>query len=78
MIVLVTVGEYAKKPLRGTDTPNVESAPKRILVRGAVGYKEAINAAELEAGLPILSCKTNLIAPRERVEGELTILNIGD
>ena len=78
MNVLVTVKEYANYPLRGNDTPSVEYAPKRILVRGTIGYAEAINAAELEAGLPILDCKTDLIAPRERVDGELMILNIGD
>ena len=78
MHVLVTVKEYAKRPLRGHDTPNVEYAPKRILVRGTVGYREAVNAAELEAGLPILDCKTDYIGPRDRVDGELVILNIGD
>ncbi len=78
MKVLVNVGEYESAPLRPfADVPDLDLAPKRVLVVGTVGYAEAVNATEMVAGLPIAKCSTEYVEPRDRVQYD-AIINLND
>lgn len=78
MDVLVTVREFDNKPLRGDAYVDPRQAHKRILVRSANSFKEAINAAELETGLPIIDCRVDVVPVRDRVDSDIPVINLAD
>ena len=53
MNVLVEVHAFDTVPVGGrlADAPNPKEAQSRFLVLGAISYKEAENAAEMQSGL---------------------------
>lgn len=68
MNVLVEVHAFSDLPPRGrlADAPNPKEASTRFLVLGALSYREAENAVEMQAGLLIRE-------DEEKVDGEVIV-----